>query len=202
MSIKNLFFCFALLFPVLLFAQSGIVTQYVDPFFGTTSGEVFPGASLPFGIVKLSPDVKTGYRTSGYTINGEIGGFSHTHTSGTGGEARYGNIFVVPQPGNVDLRNYWATQKENEYAKPGFYSVLLSKGAGKVLCEVSSSNHVGIHRYTFNNKDNKELTDATLLIDVGHVIKNTGDKSGCDEGEVKIISDREIEGFGEYHGGW
>ena len=64
-------------------SQTASVTLYVDPFIGIDKGNVFPDASVPFGVVKLSPDIKFPYTTSDYTFNGEIEGLSHTHTSAT-----------------------------------------------------------------------------------------------------------------------
>ena len=184
-------------------SQTTSVTPYVDPFFGIDKGNVFPGASVPFGVVKLSPDIKFPYPTSGYTFNGEIEGFSHTHTSGTGGAPRYGNILVIPRAGKVDPKNSSVTKKANEYARPGYYTVTLSSASGDVISEVTASSHVGVHRYRFKNGSKEKHTDGTILIDIGHTLTRKGSgASNCTEGEAKIISDREIEGFGSYSGGW
>src|ERR1043166_6282471 len=72
----------------------------VDPFIGVDGGgNVPPGACLPFSMVRLSPDTAHPQPTHGYSSLKQIIGFSHTHTSGTGGGGRYGNFLVTPQVG-------------------------------------------------------------------------------------------------------
>jgi len=188
--------------PVCL-SQIVSVTPYVDPFFGIDKGNVFPGVSLPFGVVKLSPDIKFPYPTSGYTFEGEIIGFSHTHTSGTGGAPRYGNILVVPQAGNIDAKYSRVIKKMNEYSRPGYYTVTLNSSSGDVISEITAGDHVGVHRYRFKNRSKEEYINGNILIDIGHTLTRKGNgTSVCTEGEAKIVSDREIEGFGAYSGGW
>src|SRR6476660_3717620 len=81
------------------------LTRYVDPFIGTGGhGHTFPGATMPFGMVQLSPDTRlTGWDgCSGYHYSDSlIYGFSHTHLSGTG-ISDYGDILLAPMVG----RNY------------------------------------------------------------------------------------------------
>src|SRR5437870_5242916 len=72
-------------------------TDFVDPFIGTQGdGNTFPGASYPFGMVKLGPDCNDMNSNMGYWPEGKVRGFSHTHVSGTGGGPKYGNILVYP----------------------------------------------------------------------------------------------------------
>lgn len=117
------------------------LTDYVNPFIGTGGhGHTFPGATVPFGMVQLSPDTRlTGWDgCSGYHYSDSIiFGFSHTHLSGTGC-SDYGDILVVPQVGSLVLSNglpdnpqagYGSPFKhENEEARPGYYRVKLDKG--------------------------------------------------------------------------
>ena len=64
------------------------LTQYVNPFIGTDfTGNTYPGAQVPFGMVQLSPDngLPGWDRIAGYYYpDSTIAGFSHTHLSGTG----------------------------------------------------------------------------------------------------------------------
>src|SRR5918992_3074126 len=113
-------------------------TAYVDPFVGTGGhGHTFPGATMPFGMVQLSPDTRlAGWDgCSGYHYSDNvIYGFSHTHLSGTG-ISDYGDILLMPTVGNVYLNatNNGSTeqgyasrfQHQNETASPGYYSVRL-----------------------------------------------------------------------------
>src|SRR6266566_9018679 len=95
-----------LLLPVALSAQQNL-TQYVDPFIGTGGhGHTYPGATMPFGMVQLSPDTRlTGWDgCSGYHYSDSlIYGFSHTHLSGTG-ISDYGDILFMPTVGEVSLK--------------------------------------------------------------------------------------------------
>src|SRR6201995_1394604 len=80
-------------------------TRNVDPFIGVDwGGNTFVGSAIPFGMVKVGPDMQTfdGRRSGfGYSSNGEILGFSHLHLSGAQG--KYGNVLVMPLTGDVDL---------------------------------------------------------------------------------------------------
>ena len=148
-------------------------TQYVDPKIGSGGhGHVFVGANVPFGMVQLGPtsipqdwDWCSGYHDSDSTVIG----FSHTHLSGTG----IGDLFditVMPVT-RADLT--YARGKENdpesglwsyadrtkEIARPGYYSVPLTRYG--VTAELTATNRVGMHRYTFPASD-----EAGIVIDL------------------------------------
>src|SRR5215831_20222530 len=93
--------CLLLFLPSLILAQDDL-TRYVDPFIGTGGhGHTYPGATMPFGMVQLSPDTRlTGWDgCSGYHYSDQvIYGFSHTHLSGTG-ISDYGDILLMPTVG-------------------------------------------------------------------------------------------------------
>ena len=118
------------LFHFSIFAQQNFV-QYVNPFIGTGGhGHTYPGATLPHGMVQLSPDTRLegwdgcgGYHYS----DSFIYGFSHTHLSGTG-VSDYGDILLMPMNGNPSSNNkiYGSLfSHKNEKASAGYYSVLL-----------------------------------------------------------------------------
>lgn len=148
--------------------------SYVDPFIGTGEhGHVYPGATVPFGMVQLSPDNGTqGWDwCSGYNWDDSlIVGFSHTHLSGTGiGDLL--DISVMPTNKKVDFsekipprENVYAAafDHKNETASPGYYSVKLDNG---IAAELTATTRTGVHRYTFPNKENN-----SLLIDLGFAI--------------------------------
>jgi predicted alpha-1,2-mannosidase len=136
----------------------------VDPFIGTgPDGHTFPGATVPFGMVQLSPDTeirpfKQSYKwASGYRYeDASIMGFSHTHFSGSG-HSDLGDVLLQPisgdarlDPGDIDkpgsgYRSRFSHKQER--AEPGYYAVdLLDYG---VHVELTASPRVGIHRYTF-----------------------------------------------------
>lgn len=144
-------------------------TQFVDPFIGTGGhGHTFPGATLPFGMVQLSPDTRidgswdgcSGYHYS----DSKIFGFSHTHLSGTGC-SDYGDIMLIP----LQFKNSFDPQKyasvfnhSDEKSKPGFYSVLLDDE--KINVELTSSTRVGYHKYTYTQNSKT----ASILLDLHH----------------------------------
>jgi predicted alpha-1,2-mannosidase len=185
--------------PGIALAQQNVV-QYVDPFIGTeNSGNTFPGPSLPFGMVRLSSDCKalTGKSpntNSGYFSKAPIYGFSHTHVSGTGGGAKYGNILFMPTVGAVDIKEHSSPISE-EIASAGYYSVQLNRY--KVKAELTATHSTGIHRYTF-----PETQEANILIDAAsYLIKGSTVQKLVNSG-IKVISNTEIEGFGTVSGGW
>jgi len=148
------------------------VLDFVDPFIGTGGhGHTFPGATVPFGMVQLSPDNLTKSRwdwTSGYHYSDEtLLGFSHTHLSGTGvGDLL--DILVMPfvssYPENSqnDVEHLYATyKKENETATAGYYSVYLEDE--DIKAELTSTARVGVHKYSFGQNGTPQL-----LIDLGY----------------------------------
>ena len=149
--------------------------QYVDPFIGTAEhGHVYPGATVPFGAVQLSPDNGTqGWDwCAGYNYaDNVIVGFSHTHLSGTGiGDLC--DLSMMPavsavdfntQPEDPKTASYAARfQHEKEEAEPGYYSVQLENG---IRVELTAARHAGVQRYTF-----PEGAQKYVLLDLGFAI--------------------------------
>ncbi|MDR0294789.1 MAG: hypothetical protein LBH91_01150 [Prevotellaceae bacterium] len=141
--------------------------SYVNPMIGTDdAGHTYPGATLPFGMVQLSPDTKfSGWQgCSGYHYEDSlIYGFSHTHLSGTGCED-YCDVLVVPQIGeirwvNEDYKSVF--RRETEKASPGYYAVTLDRYG--IRAELTVTARVGMHKYTFQNTN-----QGYILIDLKH----------------------------------
>ena len=133
------------------------LASYVDPFIGTGGhGHTYPGTTVPFGMVQLSPDTRlTGWDScSGYHYSDDkIHGFSHTHLSGTG-VPDYCDGLLVPTvsaspkavPTAAADRQPQSFQKASEVASPGYYRVVLG-GAGvdeQILVELTATRRVGI----------------------------------------------------------
>ena len=180
---KNLFL---FVLPLHLLAQTN-PTQYVDPFVGTDGhGHTFPGATVPFGMVQVSPDTRlSGWDgCSGYHYSdNRIYGFSHTHLSGTGC-SDYGDVMLMPTVGKVQLSNKKyssAFRKENEKASAGYYSVYLDKP--KVKVELTSTIRTGLHQYTF-----PKTNSAHVILDLTH-------RDKVREGEIRISGNNEISGY-------
>ena len=90
------FFCLVLT-TMLAYSQSKVegLERYIQPEIGLDNGgHVLPGPSLPYGMVKLGPDCVV-HTNSGYVTGEKIKGFSHTHVSGTGGGAKYGDVTIA-----------------------------------------------------------------------------------------------------------
>ncbi|WP_081490704.1 GH92 family glycosyl hydrolase [Terriglobus roseus] len=143
-------------------AQSPVAA--VDPFIGTgPEGHTFPGATVPFGMVQLSPDTQirpfkqsykwaAGYRYEDTTILG----FSHTHFSGAG-HSDLGDVLLQPisgdvrlEPGEIDVPNSGYRSKfshDTEKASPGYYAVTLEDYG--IRAELTATARVGVHRYTY-----------------------------------------------------
>ncbi len=165
------------------------LTALVNPFVGTAkNGHTYPGASLPFGMVQLSPDTRTegwdacsGYHYSDSTILG----FSHTHLSGTG-VADYGDILVIPRIGKPDFSEpvHAKFRHSEESASPGFYTVRLVDQ--DINVELTATKRVGVHRYTFPGTDS-----AFVLIDLKHSLG----LNRVIESSLQIVGDREVAGF-------
>lgn len=177
-----------LLFCLTATAQDKKPADYVNPFVGTDfHGHTYPGATVPYGMVQLSPDTRLeGWDgCSGYHYSDSlIYGFSHTHLSGTGC-SDYGDILVAPyvseqaQFSNAEYSS--AFLKKNETASAGYYSVLLSKH--EIKAELTATKRVGLHKYTFKKNKN-----AWLTVDLAHRDKST-------ETWIKVVSNSEIHGF-------
>ena len=136
----------------------------VDPFIGTGGeGHTYPGATVPFGMVQLSPDTRIQPRekaygwAAGYRYDdSSIVGFSHTHFSGTG-HSDLGDILLMPFTGSPGLergdpekpRSGYASRfrHDDEKAEPGYYAVTLDDY--KVRAELTTSARAGVHRYAF-----------------------------------------------------
>lgn len=133
--------------------------QYVNPFIGTDfTGNTYPGASVPFGMVQLSPDngLPGWDRIAGYFYpDSTIAGFSHTHLTGTGAGDLYDVIFMpVTNPykvGEGALGIYSSFSHDNEEASAGYYRVLLSDY--NINVELTATERCGIQRYTFPQAD-------------------------------------------------
>ena len=178
------------------FAQRDL-TRLVNPFVGTAkNGHTYPGATLPFGMVQLSPDTRVeGWDAcSGYHYSDSaILGFSHLHLSGTG-VADYGDVLLMPtvgtlrlQPGDPHrgIRGYWSRFRHSEEsASPGFYSVKLDDY--NIRVELTATTRVGVHKYSFPKSDS-----ANIVIDLEHGL-------GPDkviESKLQVVGDRELVGF-------
>ncbi|WP_373056487.1 GH92 family glycosyl hydrolase [Zunongwangia sp. H14] len=189
--------------------------QYVDPMIGTAKmGHTYPGATVPFGSIQLSPDTDTipyavdghynpdvykycaGYQYDDSTIVG----FSHTHFSGTG-HSDLGDFLIMPTTGKLQLNPGTESNPESGYrsrfshseetAEAGYYSVMLKDY--NIKAEMTASTRVGMHRYTFPQGEKSHL-----VFDLMHGIYNYEDKNVWTF--VRVENDTLVTGYRQTNG--
>ena len=183
------------------------VTTYVNPFIGTgavessLSGNNYPGATVPFGMVQLSPDTRVAPdwgEACGYNHNDQvIVGFSHTRLSGTGA-ADFIDILLMPMTGTptTEAQNspepgtgyQSAFSHDQESARPGYYQVMLQNYG--IQAELTATNRVGIHRYTY-----PEGSDSHVILDLDHSANKGSWGRRIINSQIRIVDPQTIEGY-------
>ena len=195
-------------------AQENLV-KYVKPIIGTEKmGHTYPGATVPFGAVQLSPETDTiSYELNG-KYNGEvykycagykyedktIVGFSHTHFNGTG-HSDLGDFLVMPTQGKLQLNPGTASNPKggyrsafshsNEIAEAGYYKVKLDDDS--IIAEMTSTTRVGMHQYTFPKSD-----ESHIILDLMAGIYNYDEKNVWTY--VRVVNDTLITGYRQTNG--
>lgn len=170
------------------------LTRWVNPFIGTgavqssLSGNNYPGVTVPFGMVQLSPDTREApdwAQASGYDYNDSIiYGFSHTRLSGTGASDF---IDILLFPTISDKRKSTFTH-QHEQARPGYYQVLLKDE--KIQAELTASVHVGVHRYTCSDGD-----QLKLWLDLDHSANKGSWNRRIIQSQLRMVSPTVVEGY-------
>jgi predicted alpha-1,2-mannosidase len=206
---------FLLCLQLCVYTQSINLIRYVNPLIGTQKmGHTYPGATVPFGSVQLSPDTdqqphniggkynKDAYKyCAGYQYDDtSIVGFSHTHFSGTG-HSDLGDFLIMPTVGDLQLEPgsksdastgfRSAFSHANETAEPAYYKVRLDDH--DILAEMTATTRVGFHQYTFPRSDNSHI-----ILDLMHGIYNYDDKNVWTF--VRVENDRTIVGYRQTNG--
>ncbi len=177
-------------------------------------GHTFPGATVPFGAVQLSPDTdeqpylingrynKDAYKyCAGYNYDDRtIVGFSHTHFSGTG-HSDLGDFLIMPTVGDLQLEpgdkdhpktgSRSAFSHRNEIVAPNYYKVLLDDD--HITAELTTSQRVGFHQYTFPASENSHI-----ILELMHGIYNYDDKNVWTF--VRVENNRTIVGYRQTNG--
>ncbi len=189
-KITSVLIAFLMLSGVLMAQKS--LTSYVNPFIGTGGhGHTYPGATMPFGMVQLSPDTRLeGWDGCGgyHYDDNYIYGFSHTHLNGTG-VPDLCDILFMPTTGETRWNNgadgkpgYGSHFKHSsETAEPGYYKVALDDYS--ITAELTATTRAGMHSYTFpaGNASN-------ILVDLFH-------RDEVLESSIKVISNTQVEGL-------
>lgn len=191
---------FVIIAPLLICCQKETkseltkLTELVNPFIGTDGpGNTYPGATVPYGMVQLSPDIGIpGWdRIAGYFYQDSIiTGFSHTHLTGTGAGDLY-DILVMPTNSRFSERikennfmPFSTFSHDKEKASPGYYSVdLLDYG---IKAELTATARTGIHKYTFP-KD----TLSQIHVDLGYALN----WDAATETHLNVVDNKTIEGY-------
>ena len=190
-------------------AQHADLTQYVNPFIGTgavdassLSGSNFPGATVPFGFVQLSPDTQDNpdNPASGYDYNDKtIVGFSHTHLSGTGVSDLF-DVLFMPTTGAIQTQPGDAAHPESGYrsrfshdeeaAHPGYYQVKLLDY--NIQAALTATAHAGFHQYSYPKTD-----QAHLIIDLNHTLNKQRPYWSVKviDAQIRIVDDHTVEGY-------
>ena len=197
--------------PFLLNGQNADdYTRYVNPFIGTQtdetgalSGSTFPGATMPQGMVQLSPETElmvTWDPCSGYDYNKDvIYGFTHTHLSGTGctdlidvSLMPWGRPVTPMELKAADFGQHYSHSMEE--AHPGYYQVLLEESG--VSVELSATLRTGIHRYVFpNGKPQTVILDLDRGTFRGEAYYSKRRTYDVIQAQIRIVDDHTIEGY-------
>jgi len=171
--------------------------DYVNPFIGTSGhGHTYPGATVPFGMVQLSPDTRKDSwdGCSGYHYSDSVVfGFSHTHLSGTG-VGDYGDIRIMPttgllktEPGTVANPDSGYASRfthDIEQARAGYYAVRLTDY--DIFVGLTATEHAGIHQYLF-----PETKEAHVILD----LKESVTSEKIIDSKITIINDHTVSGY-------
>ena len=174
--------------------QAGEITKYVNPFIGTgaidggLSGNNYPGAPSPFGMIQLSPDTSEAPNwgdASGYDYNrNAIFGFSHTRLSGTGASDLI-DITLMPTSSG---RTSSAFTHDEEKASPGYYQVMLKDE--NINVELTTTQRNGIHRYQY-----PAGKDAEVILDMDHSADKGSWGRRIINAQIRILNDHAVEGY-------
>lgn len=174
--------------------QAGEITKYVNPFIGTgaidggLSGNNYPGATSPFGMIQLSPDTSEAPNwgdASGYDYNrNTIFGFSHTRLSGTGASDLI-DITLMPTSSG---RTSSAFTHDEEKASPGYYQVMLKDE--NINVELTTTQRNGIHRYQY-----PAGKDAEVILDMDHSADKGSWGRRIINAQIRILNDHAVEGY-------
>ena len=180
--------------------QAGEITKYVNPFIGTgaidggLSGNNYPGATSPFGMIQLSPDTSEAPNwgdASGYDYNrNTIFGFSHTRLSGTGASDLI-DITLMPTSSG---RTSSAFTHDEEKARPGYYQVMLKDE--NINAELTTTQRNGIHRYQY-----PAGKDAEIILDMDHSADKGSWGRRIINSQIRILNDHAVEGYRIITGG-
>ncbi|MDI4647645.1 GH92 family glycosyl hydrolase [Cohnella hashimotonis] len=160
--------------------------DYVDPFINTLgdNGQTNPGPTMPFGLASVGPDGDGGAFSGYYYQDRFLKGFSQLRFSGVGCSGAGGNILMMPETRSFTKNSSEYKQqydKSSESASPGYYGVTLASG---VKVDLTASDNVGFHRYTFPGTDT-----GSVLVDLSNSY------AGMVDANLKVEGSNEVSGM-------
>lgn len=185
--------------------RNGIGTKppsaYVDPKIGSEGlGRTFVGPSMPYGMIKPSPDCVSMPNSGWAPMPEPIKGFSQVHVSGTGGGQKYGNILVMPFDANASVCATAHTDvRTDETVTLGYYATRLASGIG---VELTCANKAAIYDFCFPKGATAALAfDAGAFLGVSD-IPDQRETQQLVGSQIQILSDHEVCGYNRVRGGW
>lgn len=173
---------------------------YVDPAIGSEGlGRVFVGPSMPFGMVKPSPDCTPGPNSGWLPMPERVDGFAQVHVSGTGGGPKYGNILIQPIIGELDRTGQPDWRLDEEIAL-GYYAATYRDSG--IRTEVTASDRATAYRITY-----PAGAVPALIVDAGFFLGESPVPDAREAqqfvgSEVQFVSDCEVSGYSRIRGGW
>lgn len=182
--------------------------EYVDPRIGSEGlGRVFIGPSMPFGMVKPSPDCTVSPNSGWLPIPAQVNGFAQVHVSGTGGGPKYGNILIQPFTGKntptlapIGTRFEAIDYRDSEEISLGYYATRY-KNSG-IFTEITTTTKASVYRIAY-----PKGSEPGLLIDAGfflgeHKEPDVREAQQFVGSQIQVISDTEVHGYNRVRGGW
>ena len=181
-------------------ASASPCAAWVDPRIGSEGlGRVFIGPSVPFGMVKPSPDCTPSPNSGWLPMPERVDGFSQVHVSGTGGGPKYGNILVTPFTKGFDRTQHF-DYRTSEEIRLGYYETSFRESS--IRTQITTARRASMYRFTY-----PEHTDKGLAVDAGFFlgespVPDAREAQQLVGSEIEVVNDHALRGYSRIRGGW
>lgn len=181
-------------------ASAAPCAAWVDPRIGSEGlGRVFIGPSVPFGMVKPSPDCTPSPNSGWLPMPERVDGFSQVHVSGTGGGPKYGNILVTPFTEGFDRTQHF-DYRTSEEIRLGYYETSFRESS--IRTQITTARRASMYRFTY-----PERTDKGLAVDAGFFlgespVPDAREAQQLVGSEIEVVNDHALRGYSRIRGGW